>query len=179
MNSDEAEVPRFVYHATPLKYWEKIQNQGKMIPQIGYLTYRAFLPRYRKSKEGLEISPQDYKKWLIGEIGGAKIWATSEDKATIYGVMIDPMAYLEDNVMLKIDTNGLDFRYYNYEEYFTEKEIPLSAISFEYFIMGERYGEDYPDYLLYELSPEYDEEIEEEFGMSKHDEGYYEFLNTT
>ena len=179
MNSDEAEVPRFVFHATPLKYWEKIQNQGKMIPQIGYLTYRAFLPRYKKSKEGLEISPQNYKKWLIDEIGGAKIWATSKSKATIYGSMIDPMAYLEDNAILKIDTNGLDFRYYNYEEYFTEKEIPLSAISFEYFITGERYGEDYPDYLLYELSPEYDEEIEEEFGMSKYDEGYYEFLNTT
>jgi hypothetical protein len=42
---EKQEVPRYVYHATPELYWEQIKEQGGMIPQIGYMTYRAFLPQ--------------------------------------------------------------------------------------------------------------------------------------
>jgi len=87
---NELEVPRYVYHATPQKYWEEIQQQGEMIPQIGYMTYRAFLPRYRNERfeAGLDITPEDYKEWLTAEIGGHKIWATSQQKSSMYGSMI-------------------------------------------------------------------------------------------
>ena len=43
---------------------------------------------------------------------------------------------------------------------------------------GERFGEEYPDYLLFELSPEYDESLEddEELADLLHDENYERFL---
>ena len=177
---NELEVPRYVYHATPQKYWEEIQQQGGMIPQIGYMTYRAFLPRYRNERfgAGLDISPEDYKEWLTAEIGGHKIWATSQQKSSMYGSMIEPMSLLEDNAILQIDTTGLNFEYYDYEEYFTNDPIPLSSINHLYFLVGERYGEEYPDYLLFELSPEYDDTVEddEELADLLHDENYERFL---
>jgi len=177
---NELEVPRYVYHATPQKYWEEIQQQGEMIPQIGYMTYRAFLPRYRNERfeAGLDITPEDYKEWLTAEIGGHKIWATSQQKSSMYGSMIEPMSLLEDNAILQIDTTGLNFEYYGYEEYFTNDPIPLSSIEHLYFMAGERYGEEYPDYLLFELSPEYDDTVEddEELADLLHDKNFERFL---
>ncbi len=174
------EVPRYVFHATPQKYWEEIQQQGGMIPQIGYMTYRAFLPRYKDDRfeNGLDITPEDYKEWLKTEIGGPKIWATSQSKSSMYGSMIEPMSLLENNAILQIDTTGLKFKYYNYEEYFTNDPIPLSSIKLIYFMTGERFGEEYPDYLLFELSPEYDESLEddEELADWMRDENYERFL---
>jgi hypothetical protein len=174
------EVPRYVFHATPQKYWEEIQQQGGMIPQIGYMTYRAFLPRYKDDRfeNGLDISPEDYKEWLKTEIGGPKIWATSQEKTSMYGSMIEPMSFLENNAILQIDTTGLKFEYYNYEEYFTNDPIPLSSIKLIYFMTGERFGEEYPDYLLFELSPEYEEFLEndEELADFQRDETYERFL---
>ena len=159
---EKQEVPRYVYHATPELYWEQIKEQGGMIPQIGYMTYRAFLPRYKQAHIGQDISPEHYKQWIVKELGGLKIWATSQSKVMIYASQIEPMSLLPDNVVLKIDTEGLDFQYYNYEEFFTQKPIPLSAIEVAFRINGERSKEEYPDYLLPNLDPSLQNILEDE-----------------
>ena len=76
---DKPVVPRYVYHATPHAYWEQIKEQGGMTPQIGYMTYRAFLPVVNaKAHIGQDISPEHYKQWLVKELEGLKIWATTK-----------------------------------------------------------------------------------------------------
>ena len=159
---DKPVVPRYVYHATPEAFWEQIKEQGSMTPQIGYMTYRAFLPRYKKAHIGQDISPEHYKQWLVKELGGLKIWATGPSKVSVYASMIEPMSFLRDNVVLKIDTEGLDFEYYNYDEFFTQKPIPLSAIEVEWLMDGERSDEEYPDYLLPTLDPSLESLLEDE-----------------
>ncbi len=159
---DKPVVPRYVYHATPHAYWEQIKEQGGMTPQIGYMTYRAFLPRYKKAHIGQDISPEHYKQWLVKELEGLKIWATGPSKVAVYATMIAPMSFLRDNVILKIDTEGLDFEYYDYDEFFTQKPIPLSAIELEFMMDGERSDEEYPDYLLPNLDPSLQSMLEDE-----------------
>jgi len=159
---DKPVVPRYVFHATPQAYWEQIKEQGGMTPQIGYMTYRAFLPRYKKAHIGQDISPEHYKQWLVKELGGLKIWVTGPSKVSVYASMIEPMSFLRDNVVLKIDTEGLDFEYYNYDEFFTQKPIPLSAIQLEWLMDGERSDEEYPDYLLPTLDPSLESLLEDE-----------------
>ncbi len=159
---DKPVVPRYVYHATPEAYWEQIKEQGGMTPQIGYMTYRAFLPRYKKAHIGQDISPEHYKQWLVKELGGLKIWATGLSKVALYASEIEPMSFLRDNVILKIDTEGLDFEYYDYDEFFTQKPIPLSAIEVEFMMDGERSDEEYPDYLLPNLDPSLESMLEDE-----------------
>ena len=121
---EEQEVPEFVYHATPGKNLESIMEHG-LEPRIGQLSIHAF---------GKEIYDE--------KVGGPKVWATTNNKARIYAALIAPMSYLEDNAILRIKTEGLDFKYYGFEEFFTDKHVPPSHIEHMYFIMGEKSEED-------------------------------------
>jgi tRNA nucleotidyltransferase/poly(A) polymerase len=122
--AEEFEVPEFVYHATPGKNLESIMEHG-LEPRIGELSIHAF------GKERYDE-----------KVGGPKVWATTNNKARIYAALIAPMSYLEDNAILRIKTEGLDFKYYGFEEFFTDKHVPPSHIEHMYFIMGEKSEED-------------------------------------
>ena len=118
------DIPEFVYHATPGKNLESIMEHG-LEPRIGELSIHAF------GKERYDE-----------KVGGPKVWATTNNKARIYAALIAPMSYLEDNAILRIKTEGLDFKYYGFEEFFTDKHVPPSHIEHMYFIMGEKSEED-------------------------------------
>ena len=123
-DKNSEDIPEFVYHATPRKNLESIMEHG-LEPRIGELSIHAF-------------GEERYDE----KVGGPKVWATTNSKARIYAGMIAPMSYLEDNAILRIKTEGLDFKYYDFEEFFTDKHVPPSHIEHMYFIAGEKSEED-------------------------------------
>ena len=113
-------IPEYLYHVTAEENLDSILKTG-LKPKVGALSRHAF----------------QKKTYYDEKIGGPVVWGATQNKAGMYASMISPFSLWKDNAVLRIKTEGLDFQYYNHEEYFTRKEVPPSHIQFMYYMDGE------------------------------------------
>ena len=114
------EIPEIIYHVTSEENLNSILQEG-LKPKIGALTKYAFQTKTHYDEK----------------IGGPVVWGTTQNKAGVYASMVQPFTLWKNNAILAINTEGLDFQYYSYEEYFTRNEVPPSHIQFLYYMDGE------------------------------------------
>ena len=120
-------IPEILYHVTLEENLDSIFKTG-LKPKVGALSRHAFQKKTHYDEK----------------IGGPVVWGATHDKARVYASMVQPFSLYENNAILVIKTEGLDFQHYNYDEYFTRKEVPPSHIQLMYYMDGE-YAE-YPSW---------------------------------